>query len=74
MEDSKFNKQALVKRLSTLTGSVGIIKVGGVSETEISEAKDRVDDALNATRAALEEGFIPGGGLSLLKAGQKAYK
>jgi chaperonin GroEL len=57
-----------------MTGAVGMIKVGGVSEIQVGEVKDRIDDALNATRAALEEGIIPGGGVSLLYAGHKCSK
>jgi chaperonin GroEL len=56
------------KDLQNLQGGVAVIKVGGATEVEVKERKDRVDDALNATRAAVEEGIVPGGGLALLKA------
>ncbi|MCB1510105.1 MAG: chaperonin GroEL, partial [Hyphomicrobiaceae bacterium] len=56
------------ERLAKLAGGVAVIKVGGATEVEVKERKDRVDDALNATRAAVEEGIVPGGGVCLLKA------
>ena len=65
---SDYDKEKLQERLAKLAGGVAIIKVGGVTETEVKERKDRVDDALNATRAAVEEGIVPGGGVMLLKA------
>ncbi|MFN3536631.1 MAG: TCP-1/cpn60 chaperonin family protein, partial [Brevundimonas sp.] len=55
-------------RLAKLAGGVAVIRVGGATEVEVKEKKDRVDDALNATRAAVEEGIVPGGGIALLKA------
>ncbi|EKM49649.1 uncharacterized protein PHACADRAFT_265217 [Phanerochaete carnosa HHB-10118-sp] len=65
---SEFDKTKLQERLAKLSGGVAVIKVGGSSEVEVSEKKDRYDDALNATRAAVEEGILPGGGVALLKA------
>ena len=59
---SEYEREKLQERLAKLSGGVAIIKVGGASEVEVGEAKDRVVDALNATRAAVEEGVIPGGG------------
>ncbi|MFI4973951.1 MAG: chaperonin GroEL [Caulobacterales bacterium] len=66
---SDYDKEKLQERLAKLAGGVAIIKVGGSTEIEVKERKDRVDDALNATRAAVEEGIVPGGGVALLKAG-----
>jgi chaperonin GroEL len=65
---SEFDKTKLQERLAKLSGGVAVIKVGGSSEVEVGEKKDRYDDALNATRAAVEEGILPGGGVTLLKA------
>ena len=65
---SDYNKEKLQERLAKLAGGVAVIKVGGATEIEVKERKDRVDDALNATRAAVEEGVVPGGGVALLKA------
>ena len=65
---SDYDKEKLQERLAKLAGGVAVIKVGGASEIEVKERKDRVDDALNATRAAVEEGVVPGGGVALLKA------
>jgi len=67
---SSYEKEKLQERLAKLSGGVAVIKVGGVSEVEVNERKDRVDDALNATRAAVEEGIVPGGGMALLYAAQ----
>jgi chaperonin GroEL len=67
---SDYDKEKLQERLAKLAGGVAIIKVGGSTEVEVKERKDRVDDALNATRAAVEEGIVPGGGVALLKAGK----
>ncbi|RZJ02273.1 MAG: molecular chaperone GroEL, partial [Brevundimonas sp.] len=58
----------LQERLAKLAGGVAVLRVGGSTEVEVKEKKDRVDDALNATRAAVEEGIVPGGGIALLKA------
>jgi len=65
---SDYDKEKLQERLAKLSGGVAVIKVGGSTEVEVKERKDRVDDALNATRAAVEEGIVPGGGVALLKA------
>jgi chaperonin GroEL len=67
--DSDYDKEELKKRLAKLTGGVAVIKVGAATETEMKEKKDRIEDALNATRAAVEEGVVPGGGLALALAG-----
>src|SRR3954465_12974207 len=63
---SDYDKEKLQERLAKLAGGVAVIKVGGSTEVEVKERKDRVDDALNATRAAVEEGIVPGGGVALL--------
>jgi chaperonin GroEL len=68
---SDYDKEKLQERLAKLAGGVAVIKVGGVTEMEVKEKKDRVDDALNATRAAVEEGILPGGGVALIRS-QKA--
>ncbi len=65
---SDYDKEKLQERLAKLSGGVAIIRVGGGSEIEVKEKKDRVDDALHATRAAVEEGIVPGGGVALLRA------
>jgi chaperonin GroEL len=65
---SDYDKEKLQERLAKLAGGVAVIRVGGATEVEVKEKKDRVDDALNATRAAVEEGIVPGGGVCLLKA------
>ena len=65
---SDYDRDKLNERLAKLAGGVAVIKVGGATEFEISERKDRVDDALNATRAAIEEGIVPGGGTAILYA------
>jgi chaperonin GroEL len=70
-EDHEYNRERLVERLAKLSGGVAIIKVGGASEVEIGEKKDRIVDALNATRAAVSEGILAGGGTALLIASQK---
>ena len=64
-------KRQLQERLAKLAGGVAVIRVGGATEIEVKEKKDRVEDALNATRAAVEEGIVPGGGVALLR-GAKA--
>ena len=64
---SDYDKEKLQERLAKLAGGVAIIRVGGATEIEVKEKKDRVDDALNATRAAVEEGIVPGGGVALLR-------
>ncbi len=65
---SDYDREKLQERLAKLAGGVAVIRVGGASEVEVKEKKDRVDDALNATRAAVEEGVSPGGGVALLRA------
>ena len=65
---SDYDREKLQERLAKLAGGVAVLKVGGATEVEVKERKDRVDDALNATRAAVEEGIVPGGGVALLKA------
>jgi chaperonin GroEL len=65
---SAFEKEHLQERLGKLVGGVAVINIGGATETEIKEKKDRIDDALQATKAALEEGLLPGGGIALLEA------
>jgi len=68
---SEYEKDKMKERLAKLTGGVAVIKVGGASEVEVNEVKDRLNDALNATKAALEEGIVPGGGTALLHASKK---
>jgi chaperonin GroEL len=67
---SDYDREKLQERLAKLAGGVAVIKVGGATEVEVKERKDRVDDALNATRAAVEEGVVVGGGVALLRAAQ----
>ncbi|HEX9752347.1 MAG TPA: chaperonin GroEL [Methyloceanibacter sp.] len=64
---SDYDREKLQERLAKLAGGVAVIKVGGATEMEVKERKDRVDDALNATRAAVEEGILPGGGVALIR-------
>jgi chaperonin GroEL len=66
---SDYDREKLQERLAKLAGGVAVLRVGGATEVEVKERKDRVDDALNATRAAVEEGIVPGGGVALLRAG-----
>jgi len=66
--DSDFDREKLQERLAKLSGGVAVVKVGAATETEVKEKKHRVEDALQATRAALEEGIVPGGGVALLRA------
>src|SRR6187397_364078 len=68
--DSDFDREKLQERLAKLAGGVAVVKVGAATETEMKEKKHRVEDALQATRAALEEGVVPGGGVALLQAGE----
>src|SRR6476661_688285 len=68
--DSDFDREKLQERLAKLSGGVAVVKVGATTETEMKEKKHRVEDALQATRAALEEGIVPGGGVALLQAGE----
>ena len=63
---SDYDREKLQERLAKLAGGVAVIRVGGATEVEVKEKKDRVEDALNATRAAVEEGIVPGGGVALL--------
>lgn len=68
---SEYEKDKLKERLAKISGGVAVIKVGGASEVEVNEIKDRLNDSLNATQAALEEGIVPGGGTALLRAASK---
>ena len=68
--DSDFDREKLQERLAKLAGGVAVVKVGAATETEMKEKKHRVEDALQATRAALEEGIVPGGGVALLQAAE----
>jgi len=70
-EKNGFIKKKLEQRLAMLSGSVGVIKVGADSKVELKEKKDRVEDAIYATKAALQEGIVPGGGVALLNASEK---
>ena len=65
---SDYDREKLQERLAKLSGGVALVKIGGASEVEVGEKKDRVEDALNATKAAVEEGIVPGGGAALLHA------
>jgi len=67
---SDYDREKLQERLAKLAGGVAVIRVGGATETEVKERKDRVDDAMHATRAAVEEGIVPGGGVALLRASE----
>lgn len=69
IEDCKsdYEKEKLQERLAKLSDGIAVLKVGGSSDVEVNERKDRVNDALNATRAAVEEGIVPGGGVALLR-------
>jgi chaperonin GroEL len=67
---SDYDREKLQERLAKLAGGVAVIRVGGATEIEVKERKDRVDDAMHATRAAVEEGILPGGGVALLRAGE----
>jgi chaperonin GroEL len=71
---SKFDKEKLQERVSKLTGGVAVIRVGAATETEAKYLKDKIEDAVNATKAALAEGIIPGGGASLVKVAAKLTK
>ncbi|MDP9812985.1 chaperonin GroEL [Rhizobium tibeticum] len=68
---SDYDREKLQERLAKLAGGVAVIRVGGSTEVEVKERKDRIDDALNATRAAVEEGIVPGGGVALLRSSSK---
>src|SRR6266536_1126455 len=71
---SDYDREKLQERLAKLAGGVAVIRVGGASEVEVKERKDRVEDAMHATRAAVEEGILPGGGVALLRAGKAIEK
>jgi chaperonin GroEL len=71
---SDYDKEKLQERLAKLAGGVAVIRVGGATEVEVKERKDRVDDAMHATRAAVEEGILPGGGVALLRAAEALKK
>jgi chaperonin GroEL len=71
---SDYDREKLQERLAKLAGGVAVIRVGGATEIEVKERKDRVDDAMHATRAAVEEGILPGGGVALLRAGKVLEK
>src|SRR6202022_3082454 len=68
---SDYDREKLQERLAKLAGGVAVIRVGGATEIEVKERKDRVDDAMHATRAAVEEGIVPGGGVALLRASEQ---
>ena len=68
---SDYDLEKLQERIAKLAGGVAVIRVGGASELEVKERKDRVDDALHAMRAAVEEGILPGGGVALLRASRR---
>lgn len=74
ISDSDFDKEKLQERLAKLAGGVAVIKVGAATETELKDRKLRIEDALNATRAAVEEGFVPGGGTTLLAVSKRLEK
>jgi chaperonin GroEL len=71
---SDYDREKLQERLAKLSGGVAVLRVGGATEIEVKERKDRVDDAMHATRAAVEEGILPGGGVALLRASQALTK
>ncbi|WCJ24180.1 Chaperonin GroEL [Euphorbia peplus] len=74
LSTSEYDKEKLQERLAKLSGGVAVLKIGGASEAEVGEKKDRVTDALNATKAAVEEGIVPGGGVALLYASKELDK
>ena len=74
LSDGLGDKQKLEERLAKLTGGVAVIRVGAATEVEVQEKKDRIEDALNATKAAVEDGIVPGGGVAFLRAKQKIEK
>ncbi len=71
---SDYDREKLQERLAKLVGGVAVVKVGAATEVEMKERKDRVEDALNATRAAVDEGIVPGGGTALVRAGKVLAK
>lgn len=72
--DSKFDKEKLEERIAKLTGGVAVLRVGAATETEMKYLKDKIEDAVNATKAAIEEGIVPGGGTTLVKIAEKLKK
>jgi len=72
--DSKYDKEKIQERIAKLTGGVAVIRVGAATETEMKYLKDKIEDAVNATKAAIAEGIIPGGGAALAKVGAKLFK
>jgi chaperonin GroEL len=72
--DSKFDKEKLEERIAKLTGGVAVIRVGAATETEMKYLKDKIEDAVNATKAAIAEGIVPGGGAALAKVADKLHK
>ena len=72
--DSKFDKEKLQERIAKLTGGVAVIRVGAATETEMKYLKDKIEDAVNATKAAIAEGVVPGGGAALAKVGAKLHR
>jgi chaperonin GroEL len=72
--NSKFDKEKIEERIAKLTGGVAIIKVGAATETEMKYLKDKIEDSVNATKAAIEEGIVPGGGVALIKVAEKLAK
>ena len=72
--DSKFDKEKLQERIAKLTGGVAVIRVGAATETEMKYLKDKIEDAVNATKAAISEGIVPGGGATLAKVSAKLQK
>ena len=72
--DSKFDKEKLEERLAKLTGGVAVVRVGAATETEMKYLKDKIEDAVNATKAAIEEGIVPGGGAALVRVAEKLSK
>src|SRR5581483_1532599 len=72
--DSKFDKEKLEERIAKLSGGVAVIRVGAATETEMKYLKDKIEDAVNATKAAISEGIVPGGGSALAKVADKLSK
>src|SRR5262249_39881812 len=69
-----YDREKLQERLAKLAGGVAVLRVGGATEIEVRERKDRLDDAMHATRAAVEEGILPGGGVALLRASERTAR
>lgn len=72
--DSKFDREKIEERIAKLSGGVAIIRVGAATETEMKYLKDKIEDAVNATKAAIEEGIVPGGGTALVRVAAKLRK